>query len=168
MDLEGKVQFLFDRQEIADCCIRYARGADRHDIELMESAFHPDALDDHGIFQGAPDELARWLNDIHAQYYLSHLHYLANPTVEIDGDVAHAETYFLACLWRKDESGADVAGGRYVDRFERREGEWRISERMAVREWSASWSAATLPSNLPSPATWDRSDPSYRRPLALR
>ena len=37
-----------DRQEIYDCIMRYCRGIDRLDREVLLSAYHPDAIDDHG------------------------------------------------------------------------------------------------------------------------
>jgi hypothetical protein len=30
----------------------------------------------------------------------------------------------------------ETFGGRYVDRFERRDGEWKIADRVVVHEWS--------------------------------
>ena len=60
MDRDDKVQALLDRQEIVDCVLRYARGTDRHDTEILESAYHSDAVIDMGPFVGSPADLARW------------------------------------------------------------------------------------------------------------
>ena len=71
-------------------------------------------------------------------------HSVANVLIELDDDDpdrARAESYSLAYLRRTDEEGEewlDFFSGRYVDRFERRTGEWRISERVVVHDWSAS------------------------------
>ena len=37
--------------------MRFSRGIDRFDRALMLSAFHPDAIDDHGEFVGTPEQL---------------------------------------------------------------------------------------------------------------
>jgi hypothetical protein len=160
-DRADRVDRLLDRDDVAACLLRYTRGVDRHDSELMESAFTPNAHLDYAAFVGGPAELARWLNEVHEQFYRAHLHYSTNFTIEIDHDIAHAESYFFACLWRKDESGADVASGRYVDQLERTPDGWRIARRLTVLEWSASLDPAALPAVIPPRARWDASDPSY-------
>jgi hypothetical protein len=62
-----------------------------------------------------------------------------------------------------------MAGGRYIDRLERRNGEWRIVAREVVIEWvCAADSTSSRFSADPYPdGTWDRSDLSYRRPLVV-
>jgi hypothetical protein len=133
----------------------------------MESAFAPDARLDYGSFVGGPSELSRWLNEVHEEHYRAHLHYLTNVAVDIDGGAAHAESYFFACLWRKDGTGADVAAGRYVDRLGRSGPGWVILRRLVVLEWSAMLPPAGLPAEIPVRARWDGSDPSYMRPFEL-
>ena len=46
--LQRDVRYLMDRQSIVDCIARHARGHDRHDVELLTSAYHPDGVDEHG------------------------------------------------------------------------------------------------------------------------
>ena len=89
---------------------------------------------------------------------------------KLDGDTAHTETYDLFVARNKDESLIQ-AGGRYIDRFERRGGEWKIALRTNAIEWACAPPAIPLPfSDVPDvngngePAR-DKSDPSYRRPL---
>ena len=57
-------------------------------------------------------------------------------------------------------------GGRYVDRFERRDGVWRIAYRQGVNEWMR-YEAASDRGFFDRPASErgrrDRSDPVYRR-----
>ena len=53
--LEHMIAELWDREQIRQCLHRYARGVDRFDRELILSAFHPDALDEHGKFVGTLD-----------------------------------------------------------------------------------------------------------------
>ena len=61
---------LWDREAIRDCLHRYARGVDRFDRELILSAFHPDALDEHGKFVGTPDEFVDWALGQHSGAHL--------------------------------------------------------------------------------------------------
>ena len=52
---------------------------------------------------------------------------------------------------------------RYVDTFERRDGEWRIAERFALREWIRMEPNQRGADPVEGPTgTRDRSDPVYR------
>jgi hypothetical protein len=69
------------------------------------------------------------------------MHVVANQLVEVDGgtDTARCETYGVAYHWGEPLDDARrnfTTGFRYVDRFERRNGVWRIARRVAVREWT--------------------------------
>ena len=117
------VQRLLDRQAISDCVHRYSRGLDRHDDAMVASCYWDDAIDEHGPFTGSPQEFIAWANDLHSTSFRGHQHHITTQTVEIDGDTAHAESYILGVLTRKgDGEVSDIAGGRYLDRLERRDG----------------------------------------------
>ena len=125
---------MIDRQAIVDCISRYSRGVDRADEELLRSSYHPDAVEDHGAYIGNVDGLIEYLASVHAPF-AGYQRFITNHTIEIECDVAHAESYFL-CILRRD--GADklfASGGRYTDRLERRNGEWLIANRVVVLEW---------------------------------
>lgn len=165
---ESDLQLLVDESKIRKCVMRYARGIDRHDNALLESAFHADSRDHHGGDTRSREELSEWGNDLHATHTRSHQHFLTNTTVDVDGDTAHAETYVLFALWRKDDPFVDLSGGRYVDRLERRDGAWGIVERVVVVDWTAevkegSDTKGTLAHY--ARGYWSGSDVSYRRPL---
>ena len=114
--------------------MRYVRGLDRVDEQLIRSAFHADAVDHHGPVSGSVDDfLAFWL-PVQENREVSE-HYITNHSVELDGDSAHAETYFLFFCKLEDDAVMRVSGGRYIDRFERREGEWKIALRVVISEW---------------------------------
>lgn len=185
-DLQAMVQELHDREAIRDCVARYCRGVDRFDRELVLSAFHPDATDEHGKFVGNPQEFVEWALDQHAKAHLSHQHCMLNHRCDIDGDVAHAETYFLFVSMNRTGKPLTMGGGRYVDRFERRNGVWAIASRVCLRDWAAldeqpdmndlssfTSTRALLPEamrafmNAGRGATRDRNDPSYDRPLRV-
>jgi hypothetical protein len=154
---------LFDRQAITDCIFRYTRGVDRLDKDLLLSAYHEDAIDCHGSFVGSPQEFVEWLWPIHEDK-ISTQHYVTNHVFDFDGDIAHVETYFFSpCRWR-GRSEMTVVGGRYVDRFEKREDEWRIAFRVLVREWHTSLDGLPI-DRVADIGIRDRDDVSYLRPL---
>jgi ketosteroid isomerase-like protein len=162
--MEARLRELLDRQDILDCIQRYCVGVDRHDADLIASAFHPDATDEHGPFHGGPAALAQWANDFHAAGCMAHTHNITTHACEIDGDVAHAQSYCLYGLRRKDGETVAVGCARYVDRLERRDGAWRIALRKTLIEWRGEL-RAHMPEGYPQ-GRWDREDPAYQRPLA--
>ncbi|GAY11850.1 nuclear transport factor 2 family protein [Pseudonocardia sp. N23] len=128
---------LLAREEIRDVLLRYCRGVDRGDLALLRSVYHPDATDDHGMFRGNGHEFAEWILGRPGRDDLVTQHHLTNVVIEVDGDVARAETYFAA-VHRRPGPPVSVGqfGGRYVDRLARRDGVWRIAERVVVHDWS--------------------------------
>jgi ketosteroid isomerase-like protein len=132
-----KLDDLLARQEIADAIYRYARGIDRLDFDLVRSCYHPDAYDDHGSFRGNVDEFIAAAQAFLPRWTATQ-HFMGNMLIEVEGDVARAETYAVAYHRREDAEGNgkdDVMGIRYVDRFERRGGEWKIAHRVVANEW---------------------------------
>lgn len=170
--LERQNRELADREAIRDCVTAYTRGLDRLDVDLIRDAFHPDAIDDHGIIVAGPAELAHWAVELHREEATGSLHFTGTHSCEIDGDTAHAETYWLGTLM--DNAGRyNFAAGRWLDRLERREGQWKIITRVCIPEWSGRPQMEAAPevsqelraqSALPKR---DRSDPSYVRPLEI-
>ncbi len=157
---------LIDRQEILDCIHRYCRGLDRHDDELLASAFHPDAIDNHGSWVGGRDEFVRWANHECHDGLLAHQHHVTTHNCEIDGDVAHTETYVLFIHRRGDERTVILGGGRYIDRLERRDRDWRIVRRRVAMDLSVTADGSGFAAFGSYPGgRWDRSDLSYERPL---
>ena len=163
-----EIRRLLDKEAIREALLRYTRGIDRHDDELMAAAYHPDATDDHGAYIGGPEGFIRHANGTHSKNWTVHHHFISNQTIDIEGDSAHAETYFLATLRRKT-GPIDIVAGRYVDRLERRDGRWAIAARACLVEWNGELAATqtTMDPNLFLRGTWDKTDPSYQRPLTL-
>jgi hypothetical protein len=162
-----------DRAQIQDCVHRYARGMDRLDRELVRSAYHDDAYEDHGGFVGPLDEFLDWSLDFQSRY-ARHQHYVTNHSAELDGDTAHAETYFLFVGTERDpDAPLTTFGGRYIDRFERRQGRWAIAVRVLLVEWRTSLACDLSPAAFAFMAgagtvARDRQDLSYARPLQLQ
>lgn len=121
------------RQEILDVVTRFCRGVDRHDRELLESCYHPDATDDHGIYAGPAKGFIDWvLGATEGVPFMQHT--ITNHRVlESDGDAVATETYYDARTVGTDGQLAQ-AFGRYLDRFEQRDGAWRIARRLVTME----------------------------------
>jgi len=159
-----------DRADILQCLHRYTRGVDRHDRELMLSAYWPDAFDEHGVAEGGAAEFVDWALGWHREYQTLHQHIIANHVLDLDGDTAHGETYYI--FWGENRMGPPtLAFGRYVDRFERRHGEWRIAHRVCVNEKAGLFMENRLPEaaeqllHKSGPSRRDKGDISYVRPL---
>jgi hypothetical protein len=137
--IEARLRLIEDRQAIHDVIIRYCRGVDRSDPDLVLSAFHDDAIDNHfGVmlpFREAIGTLkAPRSPDGRPTSKTTSMHNICNVLIELDGDVARCETYVTVIVRIPREGGAIdwLHAGRYVDRFERRSGEWRIAYRTVV------------------------------------
>ncbi|MET0251196.1 MAG: nuclear transport factor 2 family protein [Novosphingobium sp.] len=170
LQLQRDVRLIRDRQEILDCIVREARGRDRHDVALTSSAFWPDAVDEHGPIVTAAAAYAERANAGHAMFFSATQHNICNHTCEIDGDVAHCETYVAGTLMAKDEQTCILAPGRYLDRMERRGGEWRIAFRRTTVEMSLQGSTEFARSRACqgfARGEWSHEDTSYTRPLTL-
>lgn len=131
------LELLVARQQIADVIYRYARGIDRMDFDLVRSCYHPDAYDDHGAFAGNVEAFISAVAQFLARWTATQ-HFMGNMLIEIDGQRARAETYAVAYHRREDAEGNgkdDIMGVRYVDRFEQRNGLWKIAYRVVASEW---------------------------------
>jgi hypothetical protein len=127
------------RRVLHNCC----RGIDRLDLALVRDCYWPEATDRHGTFSGSRDEFLAWVEPLLRRHTMT-MHHLGNITIDLGGDTAYAETYAVA--YHSGEPAADIrsnyaAGFRYVDAFERREGCWRIAERVTAIEWLQPWDA---------------------------
>jgi SnoaL-like domain len=171
--LETTIRELSDRQAILDCVHRYCRGVDRLDRDLVLSAYHPGAVDDHGVFVGTREAFVDWAFAYHREYQLSHHHMVFNHSVELLGDEAHAETYWLFFGENRVKPNT-LAVGRYLDRFERRNGVWAIAERVCISESVCDLQQTDLPQEYLAAlmsngkSVRDRNDKSYQRPLTAR
>jgi hypothetical protein len=168
--LERKIQHLQDRQDILDCITRELRGRDRQDVELTRSAFWDDALDEHGSRVAKAHEYPEQQNAGHAKFFASTSHNLCNHTCEIDGNIAHCESYVVGAMLLKNLKSTILLIGRYIDRLEKRDGEWRIALRRTTVDTSLSGDASFLQTPMVTgfpKAVWTKDDPSYQRPLDL-
>jgi SnoaL-like domain len=168
-DLEAIVRELRDRQEIFDCLMRYCRGIDRLDRAELLSAYHADALDDHGAYVGPVEGFWDFVFKLHSTQQHRTQHHITNHRCEIDGDTAHSESYYIFRSLNKEPPLHTTASGRYLDRFERRDGRWAIAARICLVEISNDfWAPTGLEAGAGfMPATRDKGDTSYKRPWTI-
>jgi ketosteroid isomerase-like protein len=159
---------LLDREAIREAMARYCRGIDRLDVDLIKSAYHPDAFDDHGPFKGTRDGFVEWIVPFLRREYVTTSHHLTTQSIEVQGDVAHVETY--AIVVQEKHAGQDIlqliANSRYVDRFEKRDGDWRIAHRVVVTDSARTdamvpWQG-TSPMSSMTRGTRDHTDPVFQ------
>jgi SnoaL-like protein len=167
-DLRSTVRALSDREQIFDCLHRFNRGLDRLDADSVRSAYFADAFDNHGPLKGDPEAFVRWVMP-HMRGWDASLHLLDLNNLTIDGDAADSECYVLFMQRRVDGTVIDFGGARYLDHLERRDGEWRITDRTLIVDWTANADVTLLPDTAEHrPGARDRTDPSYLRPFVFR
>jgi hypothetical protein len=158
---DDAIATILAKDAITQVIHRVARGTDRLDHALIVSGYWPDGFDDHNSFRGGPVEFADWVLTVLPHFAITH-HFLGQCRIEIDGDVAHTETYCNAHhVSHPDADGniTDMAMGlRYVDRFERRGGEWRIAKRICAFDWAYTTGGPQWP--FPDDFTVGHRDPS--------
>ena len=137
--LATELCILRDHEDIRQAMYAYARGIDRGDAALLEPSFHDDATDDHGSFKGdKATALANFARSAASKETTASVHHIGNILIDLRGDEAHVETYFMASQ-RRDLDGkafTRMRVGRYFDQFVRRDGQWRVLNRRVIDDWS--------------------------------
>jgi hypothetical protein len=159
---ERRLQEMLDKQEIVEQIYNYGRSMDRLDHALGKAVFHPEAVADYGeqMYQGTGWGFVDMALGAHLGY-LSHSHQFSNILIQVDGDAAASETYGDVTLRRRDADGVfqDIRNlGRYVDRWTRRDGVWRILHRQYVHDFDQSGPST---GQFETRGRRDRRDPSY-------
>lgn len=135
---EVLLQQIADRLAIMDLPARYMRALDRLDRDLMGDQFWDDAYLDYGIFTGGPEEFADFCMKALSDHAANH-HMIGQNLIEIEGNEASGEVYFQAFHRVVDDPANPrdvVITGRYIDRYERRNGIWKFSYRSEVVDWA--------------------------------
>jgi hypothetical protein len=154
---------LIAKQAITERIYDYGRSMDRLDAALGRDCFHDDAIADYGaqMFQGTGHGFVDMCMTAHLQFH-SHSHQFSNIRIWLqDADRAQSETYGDVTLRRYDTDGQaqDIRNlGRYIDEWERREGEWRITKRLFLLDFDQSSPAHGV---FETTGKRDRTDPSY-------
>jgi len=133
------IQQLIAKQEMAEVLYRRARAGDRSDAELAHSCYHAGATERHGVFDGLAAEfidIVSFTRPKPGSPIKGMQHVVTNILIEFKDDThAFVESYHVA--WCQMIGGVDATiGGRYLDRFEKREGRWAIVHRDVVFDWS--------------------------------
>lgn len=147
-----------DLTDIRNVLAAYCRGIDRRDERTLREIYHDDAIEDRGsgLFIGRAHDWIPWTLNLLPVFAVTQ-HCIFNSIIDLEGDTAHGETYFRAYhrfgkVHRQDVEASvgealtkdvewpegDVElllAGRYLDRFERRDGVWRFSYRKMVNDW---------------------------------
>jgi hypothetical protein len=177
--LEADVASMATYQAIWENELEYTRGLDRHDETLERAAFWPDAAISYATLVPY-EELAPWANASHANS-AAHQHHVTGLTLDVDDATAHEEGYILYSSDMARDKSFDTAGaptpgrtpagsqatlgtGRYVNRYERRNGDWRMIVHEYVHDISMRLEAVDLCAH-GCLGRWDSSDISYARPL---
>jgi hypothetical protein len=137
MNAAQRLDRLESHQQICDILYRYARGWDRLDEEALRSCFWPDSLHEHSSFKGkSQDFISKAFPYIGT--IMETMHRISNMTIEIDGDRAISECYFAAHHRRPNAAKTDEEDyflwGRYLDKFLRRDGVWKIIYRHGLND----------------------------------
>jgi hypothetical protein len=142
---------MLDRDGIRDCLARLARGEDRRNAELITGCYWPEAKLDLGVFVGPFAEYLAWVVPGAPSIPVT-LHTLGHSLIESHGATAAVETHVTS--YHRIDMGEQhrdiVIGGRYLDRLEKRGGEWRIVQRTMLYDWlsdygqSADWRQGVL------------------------
>ena len=136
-DIAHDLDRALSRQALHELMTAYCRGADRGDAPLLASVFHPDArVVASGKDGTATDFVASTVATLRGMQ--RSFHALSNEWFSIDGDTAVGECYVIAVLTTPGGDAAQdmLIGGRYIDRFERRAGTWKIAEHVFMQDWN--------------------------------
>jgi hypothetical protein len=129
---------LSDKYEIHDLLIRCMRAFDTEEWDVVRSCFHPGAIHDHETWRGSIDELIEREIVTYGQL-TGNFHFAGNELIILEGDVARSEVYSVCWHRRAGTQGGPevdlVSGMQYLDRLEKRSGEWRIADRLVKIAW---------------------------------
>ena len=139
MSMEAALQELLDKQAITEVLQRYSRTLDWLDDDGQAGCFWPDAHIDYGFFTGSAADFLPVVMQIERASQ-RRWHFLSPPAIAFDApDHAQVECYGMATGIREQEDGTwsgGLYGGRYLDQYEKRDGEWRISSRRYIMDWT--------------------------------
>lgn len=128
-----KDRALLDRIELRDLVMRYCRGIDRRDFALVRACYHDNAIDDHGgMFCGSADDYVVWVEQALSAMECT-IHSIGNSIFAVDGDYAEGEHYSYNFHRTRPPARQElVIHGRYLDKYERRNGTWKFAHRKIV------------------------------------
>ncbi len=148
MDASSEIREYIDRAQIRECLIQLARGEDRRNAALISASYWPDSVTDYGVFKGDFAAYLAWVVP-GADAITNTQHVLGQSYIDYADDHASAETqvisYHRVDIGQGDENAGEqdtCIGGRYLDRLEKRDGQWRIASRIMLYDWYQDWGKA--------------------------
>jgi len=134
---DHEIEILLAKQSIYELACQYCRGLDRLDAELLRSVFFEDAFCEYGFYDGRPAEFIEFAIKALESHAANH-HMIGNTLIEVEGNEAYGEVYFRAYhkVMVESEFQDLIIAGRYIDRYERRDGVWKIAYRSERNDWS--------------------------------
>ena len=132
------VQEMLDEYALRKLVHGYCRAVDRGDLETLRSLYHHDAQDSHGSFSsGSVDTFLRTLAESRP-YIRSMQHHITTTNFAINGDTAEGEIYSIAThsFAASDGETEVVVGGRYLDKYEKRDDTWKLTTRSIITDWA--------------------------------
>lgn len=158
----NEIAALLAHEAIRQCLARYCHGVDRGDRDMILSAYHPGAHDDHGGYSGDAEGFAEYIIAKYDQAPSIGQHHVTNVVIDLRGEQAKVMSYFIAFNpGRVEMGGHDLVGGRYLDDFELRETGWRIASRRVVIDVTRDQLAGDpWPSGLFAEGARHKDDPS--------
>ena len=136
---QQKIEEQLIKQNLHELSVDYTRAVDRCDGAALRDLFYPDGLIDSGVLRGNPEYFSReFVNWVH-RFAKVTFHAVTNEQFRISGSEATGESYVFAVARVRSDPGTgdfverDVLSvGRYLDRFQKREGVWKFLERRFV------------------------------------
>lgn len=134
-----KLEELIAREEIRDLIHRYSHAIDRRDWAALDAIFWPDGRTEYGLYDDRAGGFTPVVQQVYAETGI-HItqHFLGNCILRVTGDSACGETYVQALHQVPDGTGGFydlLMASRYLDTFEKRDGEWRILHRKVAFDW---------------------------------
>jgi hypothetical protein len=136
--VDALLQEMLDEFHLRKLVHGYCRAVDRGDDAQLRSLYHHDADDDHGGFStGSVDDFFDALTAARP-YLRSMQHNVTTVNFAIDGNHAEGEVYTIAThTFVVGDRDVDViVGGRYLDRYAKRDSTWKFTERKIVTDWA--------------------------------
>ena len=146
-DDKSELRALLDKQSINETLMRFCRGIDRCDLELLKTVFREDCIVDYGKVGGSAWEFFDTVLTARQEIHRTH-HQISSVLIDLDLDTAKVESY-VSVYHYANEKNQDmdlIVGGRYLDNFEKRKSEWSIVKRIFIMDWNQ---------NLPATARWE-------------
>ena len=129
------IEQLIVKERLHELEMAYCRGTDRRDLELLKSIYFDDALEDHGdAWRGTGHEWAEYAITANTRRFETTAHYVLNEWYKVDGMQAQGETHRIS--YHREPSGLEItAASRTFNRYECRDGVWKIVWRSVTRDW---------------------------------